>query len=337
MVDAALMVTTGCAVGSVGLMGAWVVSRVVQTPDKVVRQHLRQLLSEQQQGKTPDDALRADDSRLTKKTKAAAPSNAPQSVLKKRANDHTWRHRLETDLERANLLIRVDEYLLFRAVIGLAVAGITWFYTHWPWLTLVPVALVGFWATSWVLGLRIWLRMRKARLQFPEVLDSMVACFKTGYGFNRAVQQIADTYADPWGTEFGKMALETSLGSPMDEVLQSLLRRVPNPDVELFVASMLIQKDTGGNLTELLGNLSHTCRERFKLARKIAAISAQGKLTAIIVCLVPLLILTFMYLFMGEAVTQFVSMLIGQIILGVMGVWMLIGMGVLWKMVQIEV
>jgi tight adherence protein B len=117
----------------------------------------------------------------------------------------------------------------------------------------------------------------------------------------------------------------------------NLQRRIPTPDVDLFVASLLIQKDTGGNLAEMLGNLSNTCRERQKLNRKVSAISAQGKLTAGIVAMVPLVIMGLMYTLTGDSVINFLSILIGQIIMGAAVVWMLIGFVVLWKMVQIDV
>jgi tight adherence protein B len=151
------------------------------------------------------------------------------------------------------------------------------------------------------------------------------------------VQQVALNYKDPWGTEFQKMVVETSLGATLEEVLSRLCRRVPNPDVDLFATCVLIQKETGGNMTELLANLSQTCRERFKLFRKISAITAQGKLTAVIICLVPFIIMAFMYLFMSEAVLEFLQNPIGWVILGAALIWMSIGAGVLWKLVQVDV
>lgn len=266
------------------------------------------------------------------------PPNKEDSILKKRHKDEThWRFRLEQKLERANLLMRVNEFLLVCVASALVSCVFLGWACQTPWGLAFLLAPAGGFLPVLGLNLKVWWRMNVARQQFPEILDTMVNCFKTGYGFNRAVQQVADNFKDPWGTEFGKMALETSLGANMEETLTNLAYRVPNPDVDLFVTSMLIQKDTGGNLTELLGNLSHTCRERFKLIRKVAAISAQGKLTAIIVSLVPLMIMGFMYLFMGAAVLEFVSNIIGQIILGLTMCWMTCGVVVLWKLVQIEV
>jgi tight adherence protein B len=259
-------------------------------------------------------------------------------ALKKRAlNPTSWRYKLECQLERANLMLRSNEYLGLVAALAVGVALISWLAYHLPPIAALGIGGASCFVANTALNLKVWWRMRQARLQFPEVLDSMVSCFKTGYGFNRAVQQVADSYPDPWGTEFDKMALEASLGGSLDDLLANLYRRVPNPDVELFIASLLIQKDTGGNLTEMLGNLSHTCRERQKLAGKVAAISAQGKLTAVVVCLVPVLIMALMFCFIGSAVQDFLANIIGQVIMAVMAVWMMIGMGVLWKMVQIDV
>jgi tight adherence protein B len=107
--------------------------------------------------------------------------------------------------------------------------------------------------------------------------------------------------------------------------------------VDLFVTALLIQKETGGSMAELLGNLSKTIRDRYKLFQKIGAISAQGKLSAGIVCVVPFLLCAIMFAFLPEAMMKFVTNPIGIVLLTLAGFWMICGIAVLFKIVQIEV
>ncbi len=260
-------------------------------------------------------------------------------VLKKRkkTEDENFIDRLSADLERANMRVRAAEYILLSLGVGFVALLMAIFVLAMnPFLGFI-VGVSGTGLTFLFLKIKIWLRMRKAEAQFADVLDALVSCFKTGFGFNRAIQQIADGFDDPWGTEFGKMVAEMNLGANQEMTLLNLARRIPTTDVDLFVTALIIQKDTGGNMSELLGNLSHTCRERFKLKRKVSSISAQGKLSAGIVTAIPFGLMGIIYLFLPEPVTKFVTNPFGIVILVVTGVWMLIGIGVLFKIVQVEV
>lgn len=263
------------------------------------------------------------------------------NILKKRRKTKDGQasklDELEIKLERANLLITVQEFIFI--CIGSAVVG--GLFCHFAFgqnfiLTLAAGIACGF-APYLYLIVRIMLRMQKAAAQFSDVLDSMVNAFKTGFGFSRAVQMVADNFDDPWGTEFGKMAAEMNLGASVEDALYSLTHRVPSPDVDLFVTALLIQKETGGSMAELLGNLSKTIRDRYKLFQKVGAISAQGKLSAGIVCCIPFLLCGIMFVFLPAAMIEFATNPIGIVLMILAGFWMVCGIGVLFKIVQIEV
>lgn len=274
----------------------------------------------------------------TKKATAVDVRQHQDNVLKKRKKgDANLSARIEIKLERANMMITFSEFLMICIV-----SGVLCFLIALLALGLGPffgliIGLGGGFFPYLFLNIKIWLRMSKADAEFANVLDALVNCFKTGYGFSRAVQVIAENYDDPWGTEFGKMAMEMNLGSTQEDVLNSLSERIPSADVDLFVTALIIQKETGGNMAELLMTLSGTCRERYKLYRKVGAISAQGKLSATIICLVPPGLMGLMSIFIHDPVVEFVTNPIGQVILVVVGIWMCIGIGVLFKIVQVEV
>lgn len=244
---------------------------------------------------------------------------------------------LEMKLERANMLITANEFIAIS--MGTAAVGGLILYMLLGQNIVLAVLLglgCGFLPYGYMI-VKAMLRMKKAAATFSDVLDSMVNAFKTGFGFSRAVQMVADNFDDPWGTEFGKMAAEMNLGSTMEDALYSLANRMPSADVDLFVTGLLIQKETGGSLAELIGNLSKTIRDRYKLYQRVGAISAQGKLSAGIVCCVPFILAGLMFLFLPEAMVKFVTNPIGIVLLVIAGFWMVCGIGVLYKIVQIEV
>lgn len=244
---------------------------------------------------------------------------------------------LEIKLERANMLITPNEFLLISG--GSAVVGgvLLWLTMGQNMILAILLGAGCGFLPYLFMVVKTMFRMKKAVAQFADVLDNMVNAFKTGFGFSRAVQMVSDNYDDPWGTEFGKMAAEMNLGASMEDALYSLTNRVPSPDVDLFVTALLIQKETGGSLAELLGNLSKTIRDRYKLFQKVGAISAQGKLSAGIVCCVPFLLCGIMFLFLPDAMIKFFTNPIGIVLAALAGFWMICGIGVLYKIVQIEV
>jgi tight adherence protein B len=276
-----------------------------------------------------------------RKVSAAVPGRDQENILKRRKKNKdappSRIEQLEIRLERANMLITVKEFVLISLGVALVGGVLGWLMMGRNPLLTVLAAVGGGFVPYLFTVIKGMLRMGKAAAQFADVLDSMVSAFKTGFGFSRAVHMVADNYDDPWGTEFGKMAAEMNLGASMDDALYSLARRIPSPDVDLFVTALLIQKETGGSMAELLGNLSKTIRDRYKLYQKVSAISAQGKLSAGIVSCVPFLLCGIMFLFLPGAMIKFVTHPIGLILLGLTGFWMLCGIGVLYKIVQIEV
>ena len=268
-----------------------------------------------------------------------ASNNLPQASIlrKKNQNKHNFLTTLEQDLERANLLIRGYEYVFICLGLGGLLFILSMLLFGQSFLMALLISIGGGFSPIVFLKVKIWLRMKKAGEQFADVLDALGNCFKTGFGFNRGIQTIAENFEDPWGTEFNKMAVETNLGATQDQVLNNLARRIPSTDVDLFVTAVSIQKETGGNMAEILSTLSKTVRERYKLYRKVSAISAQGKLSAGIVICVPFFLMLIMYAFLPKAMMDFVTNPVGIVLMIVAGFWMICGICVLFKIVQVEV
>lgn len=133
-------------------------------------------------------------------------------------------------------------------------------------------------------------RFRRFEAQFPDAIDLLARAIRAGHAFNTGIKMIADEMPDPVGKEFQRVFEEQNYGLPMKSALMNLLERVTLLDLKLFVVAVLIQRQSGGNLAELLGKISHTIRERFRIFRQLKVHTAQAKLTGIILmCLPPVM------------------------------------------------
>ena len=133
---------------------------------------------------------------------------------------------------------------------------------------------------------------RKKRLntleeQFPESLDFLARSMRAGHAFSISLEMLGEEMADPLGQEFRALFNEQNLGAPIDIALHNFTVRVPLLDVRFFTSSVLLQKQTGGNLSEILSRLAYVIRERFRLKGQVKAASAHGRLTATILTLLP--------------------------------------------------
>ncbi|HEY1221136.1 MAG: type II secretion system F family protein [Bryobacteraceae bacterium] len=134
---------------------------------------------------------------------------------------------------------------------------------------------------------------RKKRLdaleeQFPEALDFLSRSMRAGHAFTISLQMVGEELADPLGQEFRTLFNEQNLGATLEAALRNFTERVPLLDVRFFTSSVLLQKQTGGNLAEILTRLAYVIRERFRLKGQVKAASAHGRMTATILTLLPI-------------------------------------------------
>lgn len=133
---------------------------------------------------------------------------------------------------------------------------------------------------------------RKKRLdrfeeQFPEALDFLARSMRAGHAFTISLEMLGEELVDPLGQEFRTLFNEQNLGAPLDLALRNFTERVPLLDARFFTSSVLLQRQTGGNLSEILTRLSYVIRERFRLKGQVKAASAHGRLTATILTVLP--------------------------------------------------
>jgi tight adherence protein B len=133
-------------------------------------------------------------------------------------------------------------------------------------------------------------RMKKFERQFPDALDLMARSLRAGHAFSGGLQMVAQEFDDPMGPEFQRVMNEINYGSPVDQALKNLTHRIDVKDLTFFTVSVIVQRETGGNLAAILESIARLVRERFKLQGKIRALSAEGKLSAVILLGLPFLV-----------------------------------------------
>lgn len=150
-------------------------------------------------------------------------------------------------------------------------------------------------------------RFREFNNQLPEVADLIGRSLRAGHAFSATMQMVASEMADPIASEFRQLSDEINYGVPFVEALQNLAKRIPLTDLKYLVIAVLIQRETGGNLAELMSNLSSLMRQRIKLAREVKTLSAEGRMSAWILSLLPVIVLVFLSIFNPEYVKQFTN------------------------------
>ncbi len=180
-------------------------------------------------------------------------------------------------------------------------------------------------------------RMHAFEEMFPEGLDLMSRALKAGHAFQTAMGMVADEMKEPVGPEFRKTFDQQNYGLPLRDALLQMSERVPLLDVRFFVTAVLIQRETGGNLAEILENLAHVVRERFKILRQVRVHTAHGRFTAWVLLALPaFLALALMYLNPDHMKLLFTEPM-GRMMLGLTVVLQTTGYFWIRKVIKIEV
>jgi tight adherence protein B len=239
---------------------------------------------------------------------------------------HWWARRIEHLLEQADSRITVAQFLGFSAL-GSGVGALSAL-----WVGLLPgigLTAVGALAPRFVLvGLRRR-RSRKLTEQLPEALDMMARSLRAGHGLSAAFELVATEMPEPVAVEFGRAFEEQRLGMALDRVVLEMAARAPdNGDLKIFAVSAVIQKETGGNLAEILGGIASTIRDRYRFFGKLRALTAEARSSAWFVSLMPVAMFLFLALTQPGYVKPLFEVALGRAMFAFgIGVWIL---GVVW-------
>ena len=173
--------------------------------------------------------------------------------------------------------------------------------------------------------------------QFPDAIDIIVRSLKAGHPVPVAISMVAREMPDPIGSEFGMVSDEVTYGADLETAMRSLYFRVGQDDLPLFVTAVAIQGSTGGNLSEILQNLSAIIRLRFKMRRKVKALAAEGKYSAIILSGLPIAMFSILQGMTPDFYGKVWHIDLTKVVLACAGAWMLTGNYIMWRLVNFRI
>jgi tight adherence protein B len=203
--------------------------------------------------------------------------------------------QLQKMLAQGSVDVRAGNFLMLCAVSAVAFAAIA-FFAGGNILFGWAGALLGFFIPYAYASHMRTKRFAKFEEKFPEAIDTLARAVRAGHAFTTALEMIANEVSEPVAGEFRQLYEEQKFGLPVRDALLNLADRIPLVDIKFFVTAVMLQRETGGNLAEILDNLSYVIRERFKILRQVRVHTAQGRLTMVLLMALPPTIVLIMQL-----------------------------------------
>jgi tight adherence protein B len=248
----------------------------------------------------------------------------------------SWSTKLQDFVMQAGMTLKPAKLLMICAIVGLgSYLGAGYFLPHFYYTlpvgiiaALLPIAFVAFKRSR---------RLHKFEELFPEALDLLGRAVRAGHAFTTGLEMISKECAEPLAGEFRTAFEEQNFGLPLRDALLNLTERVPLIDVRFFVTALLIQKETGGNLAEILDGLARVIRDRFRIYREVQVRTAQGRLTAAILIALPIMMLIILSVLNPKYVGVLFTDPKGPVVLAIAAIMQVIGSAILWKIIHFEV
>ncbi len=246
-------------------------------------------------------------------------------------------HQLDRVLLQASLHWSVSKLLLGCAALGAAGFLAVTALLHQPFAAGLLAAAISAWLPLAYVQRRRARRLATLEQQLPDALDLLARALRAGHAFGAGLQMIGDEMAEPIASEFRFVHDEVNFGVSLEQALANLSVRVPITDLRYFVVAVLIQRDSGGNLTEVLNNLSRLIRQRLKLFWHVRVLSAEGRMSAWLLSLLPFAIGGLMTVFNPEFMAPLWNDPLGETLVRSMLVAMALGILLLRKIIRIRI
>ncbi|UOF91301.1 type II secretion system F family protein [Fodinisporobacter ferrooxydans] len=243
----------------------------------------------------------------------------------------------EKKLEQAAIPFTPEEFFIIRLFAGAVFAFLA--YVFGQRLLVVSLAAfgVGYWLPDRYVKIRKEKRLRQFSLQLPNALGTMANAMRAGFSFLQSLKMIGQEMPDPIAVEMNRTLREMNLNIPVEDAFRNLLERLPNRDLELVVSALLVQRTTGGNLAELLESMQETLQERVRIQEELRTLTAQGRMSAWIITLLPVVLIGLIDMMNPAYFTPMLTSPIGWAMIGFAIVSGTLGWLVIRKIIRIEV
>jgi tight adherence protein B len=239
-------------------------------------------------------------------------------------------------LEQADVNIRPHQLVLLCLGLTVMVAGLSWYLRG----SILVSAAVGLASGAVPIFYVAWARKKRLAQfleQLPDALDLITRALRAGHAFTSSLQTVASEMPDPVSKEFRRTFEENNLGMSLKASLEHLTERVPLLELKLCVTAILIQRETGGNLAEILENIADVIRERFKILGQVKVYTAQGRMTGWVIGSIPFVLALYIHAVNPDYLKLLFTHRLGQGMLAVGLTMQLIGALVIRKIIRIRI
>jgi tight adherence protein B len=239
-------------------------------------------------------------------------------------------------LDQADMNWRVGTFLLITTGVATAFGLVVLLLIRIPF---VAIAVAAFAATLPYMYVRRrkTKRLRKFEEHFPESIDLLGRAIRAGHAFSTGLQLMAEESPQPIGMEFRRVFEEQKFGLSLEDSLLALADRIELVDMRIFVTAVMIQREVGGNLAEILDKISYTIRERFTIERQVRVYTAQGRFTGYLLAGLPIAIGFLIYMLNREYMTILWERQVGRLLMAAAAVLQIIGFFVIRKIINIKI
>lgn len=257
------------------------------------------------------------------------------SSVGKGLSGFSFTEKLENDLDKADILLRIDEFIglivlttLGAGILGIALTNNITYALIWALLgALIPLVFVQYKKSQ---------RTALLSEEIGESLTGMSNSLRAGYSFQQAMDAVSKETQGPLGKEYRRTLREINLGVTTEQALQNLITRVQNEDLELMISSVLIQRSIGGNLAEMFDKIADTIRQRIRMKGEVRVLTAQGRVSSWIIGLMPVFLIIVISFISPGYLSFFFESTLGWILLACAAVSEIIGFILIQKITNIE-
>jgi tight adherence protein B len=260
---------------------------------------------------------------LGEESREAAEREAQRSAItdwvSKRVERTSYGDRISRDLARADLKFKVGEYFALIFIATAVMGTLAWLIGGRNIISFLVGAIVGFIAPGFYVKRQQARRLTRFNEQLSDMLNLMVNGLRAGYSTMQAMEAISKELPSPISDEFRRVVQEMQIGIPMEGALANLLRRIPSDDLDFVITAINVQREVGGNLSEILDTISFTIRERVKIKGDIRVMTAQVRTSGSILSMIPIFLTVILWFLNPKYLMSFMDA----------GLWCAVGVGIL--------